>query len=108
MLLTLFRSPRLADLQLDRPLVVLDTETTGTDPQSDRIVHLGLIRLDPDGSSDEFETLVNPGLPIPAAATAVHGIDDAGVERADVRGDRQTGSGLHRHRRPRGVHRWSV
>lgn len=63
-------------LQLDRPLVCFDLETTGTDPQRDRIVQIALIRVEPDGERRDLTTLVNPERPIPAEATAVHGIDD--------------------------------
>jgi DNA polymerase III subunit epsilon len=70
------------NLQLDRPLVCFDLETTGTDVQRDRIVQIALIRLEPSGERRVFETLVNPGIKIPPAATAVHGIDDALVRDA--------------------------
>jgi DNA polymerase III epsilon subunit-like protein len=59
---------------------VLDLETTGTG-RSCRIVEIALVRLDPQGRiTEEWETLVHPGLPIPNGH--VHGIDDAMVERA--------------------------
>lgn len=73
---------RQTPLALDRPLVALDTETTGADTVVDRIVQLALVRLEPDGTREEFETLVNPGEPIPAEATAIHGITDQDVEFA--------------------------
>ena len=66
-------------LQLERPLAVLDTETTGVDPLTDRIVELAVVRLDPDGAARRYRRLVDPGVPIPPAATAVHGIADADV-----------------------------
>lgn len=70
------------NLQLDRPLACFDLETTGTDVQRDRIVQIALIRVEPGGGRSTLDTLVNPGLPIPAAATAIHGIDDARVQDA--------------------------
>jgi DNA polymerase-3 subunit epsilon len=53
-----------------RPLVAFDTETTGVDVETDRIVaaYLG------DGSTSDLSWLVDPGIAIPAEATAVHGI----------------------------------
>jgi DNA polymerase-3 subunit epsilon/CBS domain-containing protein len=65
--------------------VALDTETTGLDPRSARIVEIGAVRiaggrLDPQSPS--YRTLVNPGEPIPPAATAIHGIDQAAVASA--------------------------
>ncbi|MCB0794899.1 MAG: 3'-5' exonuclease [Flavobacteriales bacterium] len=69
-------------LQLLRPLAVFDLETTGVRIGQDRIVQIGLIRIHPDGSRDEFESLVRPGIPIPPEATAVHGITDADVANA--------------------------
>lgn len=67
---------------LTRPLVFFDLETTGVDPQTDRIVEFAAIRILPKskGSWSDFTMLVNPGCPIPPAATEVHGITDADVE----------------------------
>ncbi len=62
--------------------VALDTETTGMDARTDRVVALGAVRWGPGGEVDRFETLVDPGRPVPAASTAVHGIDDAAVRGA--------------------------
>ena len=66
-------------LRLSRPLVVFDLETTGTDIGRDRIVEIGLLRVAPDGSRVEWVQRVNPEVPIPPGATAVHGITDADV-----------------------------
>lgn len=69
-------------LRLDRPLAFFDLETTGTDPASDRIVEISVLRIDPDGSRDSRTRRVNPERPIPAEATAVHGIRDEDVRDA--------------------------
>lgn len=66
-------------LTLDRPLIVFDTETTGTSIASDRIVELGFQVWTPAGLDKEWRHLINPGVPIPPAATKVHGITDADV-----------------------------
>lgn len=49
---------------------------------NDRIVQFAGIRYEPDGSSEEFVTDVNPTVPIPAEVVAIHGIDDARVAGA--------------------------
>jgi DNA polymerase-3 subunit epsilon len=67
------------NLILDRPLVVFDLETTGTDVERDRIVQIAIVRLAPDGGRQTFSSLVNPEMSIPPGATAVHGIKDADV-----------------------------
>lgn len=69
-------------LRLERPLVFLDTETTGADPSIDRVVQIALVKLHPDGRVEEYDRLVNPGVPIPAEASEIHGITDAMVEFA--------------------------
>jgi DNA polymerase-3 subunit epsilon len=60
------------------PALVLDTETTGLDPQRDRPISLGAVRL--AGlrclRHDVLDLLINPGRQIPARSTAVHGISD--------------------------------
>ena len=64
---------------LDRPLVFLDLETTGLSPSQDRIVELAIIKVTPRGDVLERVRRFNPGMPIPAEATAVHGIKDEDV-----------------------------
>lgn len=69
-------------LNLKRPLIFFDLETTGTSITADRIVEISYIKVYPDGH-EETETLrVNPGMPIPPASTAVHHITDADVADA--------------------------
>lgn len=57
----------------------LDTETTGLDPGRARLLQVGAVRL--QGAAvmreDRFAALVAPGIAIPPASTAIHGIDDA-------------------------------
>ena len=67
------------NINLKRPLAFIDLETTGTSPSSDRIVEIAILKLHPDGTEDFRCKRVNPGVPIPAEATAVHGITDADV-----------------------------
>ncbi len=69
-------------LELERPLVVFDLETTGTQIGRDRIVQIALVRLMPSGSRTPWQTLVNPGIRIPPEATEVHGISDLDVADA--------------------------
>jgi DNA polymerase-3 subunit epsilon len=69
----------LRNIQLDRPLAVLDLETTGTDPKLDRIVEISVLKLLPGGDHDHRTRRVNPGVPIPSEATQVHGISDDDV-----------------------------
>jgi DNA polymerase-3 subunit epsilon len=66
-------------LALDRPVVVFDTETTGTNPRSDRIVEIACLKIHPDGRRESWVRRVNPRMPIPPASTAIHGIADADV-----------------------------
>lgn len=66
-------------IELERPLVSFDLETTGLDLALDRIVEIAMVRVEPDGTRDEWVQRVNPGMSIPAEATAVHGITDADV-----------------------------
>src|ERR1044072_604288 len=63
-------------LKLERPLVVFDLETTGVDVNNDRIVSLAVHVV---GSPHDAEYRLNPGRPIPAEATAVHGIGDLDI-----------------------------
>jgi DNA polymerase-3 subunit epsilon len=67
-------------INLARPLVSIDLETTGVYSKTDRIVSIGLVKLYPDGKETEWETLVNPLIDIPAEATAVHHITNEMVD----------------------------
>lgn len=66
-------------LNLRRPLAFVDLETTGTSPASDRIVEIAILKVQPDGTEDFRRKRANPGVPIPAEATTIHGITDADV-----------------------------
>ncbi len=66
-------------LNLKRPLVFIDLETTGTDPAKDRIVEIALVKVMPDGSEEARSRRINPGMPIPPDSTAIHGITDEDV-----------------------------
>ena len=68
-----------AALKLERPLAFIDLETTGTSASTDRIVEVAVLKLSPDGTVDLRSQRLNPGIPIPPEATAVHGITDADV-----------------------------
>ncbi|MGW6706633.1 exonuclease domain-containing protein [Streptomyces sp. NPDC054956] len=57
------------------PMVAFDLETTGTDIESDRIVTAAVVAVGPDGQVARERTwLVDPGVPIPEQASAIHGI----------------------------------
>ncbi len=70
-------------LALDRPVVVFDTETTGTNPREDRIVEIACVKVYPDGRRETWVRRINPRVPIPPASTAIHGIRDADVAGLD-------------------------
>ncbi|MGZ3416277.1 MAG: 3'-5' exonuclease [Polyangiales bacterium] len=76
-----------ADLDADAPwtelpIAVLDTETTGRDPQTDRIVEIGIVVGIRGEVVKRLNWLINPGIPIPDAAREVHGIGDDDVKDA--------------------------
>lgn len=70
------------DLNLRNPLVFFDLETTGTDTAKDRIVEISVLKVNPNGTEETRTRRVNPEMPIPAGATAVHGISDEDVADA--------------------------
>ena len=66
------------------PAVAIDTETTGLDVKTDLVVEIAAVRLRADGLAEHFASLVNPGIPIPAAARAIHNIGDGEVAAAEA------------------------
>ena len=67
-------------LNLKRPIIFFDLETTGVDTTKDRIVEISMIKIMPDGEEITKTRRLNPGMPIPPEATAVHGITDDDVK----------------------------
>jgi len=67
------------ELNLKKPIIFFDLETTGINITHDRIVEISIIKLMPNGESLERTRRVNPEMPIPPEATAVHHITDADV-----------------------------
>lgn len=69
-------------LNLTRPLIAFDLETTGKNPKTARIVEIGFTQIRPGQPVREWHSLVNPGIPIPKEAQDVHGISDEDVLQA--------------------------
>jgi DNA polymerase-3 subunit epsilon len=69
-------------LQLTRPLAIIDLETTGVNLGSDRIIDIAIVRMMPDGKKVVKQKLINPEMPIPKAASDIHGITDEKVKGA--------------------------
>lgn len=66
-------------LNLKRPIVFFDLETTGLDLAKDRIVEVSALKVKVSGDESWFTSRVNPGIPIPPQATAIHGISNEDV-----------------------------
>ncbi len=66
-------------LNLTRPIVFFDLETTGLNVGSDKIVELAMIKVMPDGEEIERTEFFNPERHIPEEVSAIHGIYDADV-----------------------------
>jgi DNA polymerase-3 subunit epsilon len=67
------------ELNLTKPLVFFDLETTGVNIATDRIVEISILKIYPNGNKESKTWLVNPEIEIPAEATAVHGITNEKV-----------------------------
>jgi DNA polymerase III subunit epsilon len=66
-------------LILARPLVCFDLETTGLDVNTDRIVELSCLKLNPDFTREHKTWKINPTVPIPKTASDIHHITDVDV-----------------------------
>lgn len=67
-------------LNLANPLVFFDLETTGVNICKDRIVEISYLKISPNGKEEGKTRRINPGMPIPPEATAIHGITDEDVK----------------------------
>ena len=63
----------------DIPIALVDVETTGRDSSADRVVEVGIAVGRGGQVIARYNWLINPGIPIPAEAGAVHGIKDEDV-----------------------------
>src|SRR5437868_15491180 len=71
----------------DAPLAIVDLETTGTDPASDRITEIAILEVDGFALASQWSTLVNPGTSVPSAIQALTGISNAMVAAAPSFGE---------------------
>ncbi len=67
-------------LNLKNPIIFFDIESTGLNVASDRIVELSMVKVYPNGDTETKTRKINPTIPIPAEATAIHGIKDEDVK----------------------------
>lgn len=67
-------------LNLTKPIIFFDLETTGTNVSKDRIVELSYIKVYPDGTEEQKSRRLNPEMPIPPESTAIHHITDEDVK----------------------------
>lgn len=82
----LFRGKQFSDIakmiELDKPLVIFDIETTGLDISSDKIIEIAYIKIFPNKKILKNSFLINPEMPIPQEATVIHNIDNKTVEKS--------------------------
>ncbi len=64
---------------LEKNFTIVDVETTGGSPFFNRVIEIGLLRVEKGEVVEEYQTLVNPVMPIPEFITKMTGIDDAVV-----------------------------
>lgn len=69
-------------LNLKKPIVVFDLETTGLDLVKDRIIQISYIKVNPDGTEERENLFVNPGKPIPQEVVELTGITNEDVASA--------------------------
>ena len=67
-------------LNLKKPLVIFDLETTGLDLVKDRVIQISYIKVNPNGEEVRGNEIVNPEKPIPDFITQLTGISDADVK----------------------------
>lgn len=69
-------------LTLTNSLAVFDLETTGLDVSKDRILEIAILKVHPDGTTEEYLKRVNPGIPIPTESSEIHGIYEKDIKDA--------------------------
>lgn len=69
---------------LSLPIAVVDVETTGLSPEKDRVIEIAIVRYNPDGSIQEWSSLVQPQRKIPLRTINIHHITDKMVDNAPL------------------------
>lgn len=69
-------------ISLQQPLAFFDLETTGLDITNDRIVEIAIVKMNPDGSQEQYERRINPEMRISEESSAIHGISNEMVKDA--------------------------
>lgn len=69
-------------MKLSKPLVVLDLETTGTWIEKDKVIEIGMVKCNLDGSRENYIKRVNPGMPIPPVVQKLIGITNEDIKDA--------------------------
>lgn len=69
-------------LNLTKPIVFFDLETTGTNVSADRIVEIAALKIHPDGKEEMRTQRINPDMPIPPRVSKIHGITDEDIKDA--------------------------
>lgn len=64
------------NLKLTKPICFFDLETTGVNVAKDRIVEMSILKVFPNGNKESYTWKVNPEIPIPPSASAIHKITD--------------------------------
>ena len=66
-------------LNLRKPLIFFDLETTGLNIMTDRIIEIAYLKVFPNGDEESRKMRINPEMPIPAESTEIHHITDDDV-----------------------------
>lgn len=67
-------------INLQKPLAFFDLETTGLDVTNDRIIEIGILKMNPDGSQESYQKRVNPEMPISPESSEITGISNEDVK----------------------------
>jgi len=66
------------------PFIILDTETTGLNPEKDQLIEIAAVLVENGEIQDRFETLLNPGIPLDPVVTALTGIQEKDLVQAPL------------------------
>ncbi len=67
---------------MQAPLAIVDVETTGADPSTDRVTEIAVLQAHGARLTEQWSTLVNPGVPVPGTIQALTGITQDMVDAA--------------------------